>query len=389
MTSRTRLSVLLVSTPLVTFAIVGGFLGKASAREDASYQHLRVFEDVVSLTLNNYVEEVEVDRVMDGAMRGLAEGLDADSAWLTKAQAELVERRAPLPEGDTGIELTRAYYLRVVAVRDGSSAARAGLQTGDFLRSIDGRPTRDLSAFEGTRLLRGPVGSKVTLTVLRGNAAEPHEVELQREKLAGPLVTGRLLSATLGLVRVAAFEPGADEALARQADELQRAGADRLIVDLRGTAQGTYEVAQAAARLFLRSATLVKQEARGEEVTPLLSGPTDGRFALPVTVLVTTGTAGPAEIFAAALSGNGRADLVGERTLGRAARQRLVKLPDGSGLWLTWARFLDPGGKAIHGSGLEPAIVVEEPDVEFGAEPPATDPILDRAIEHATLKKAA
>lgn len=389
MTSRTRLAVLFVSTPLVTFAIVGGILGKASAREDASYQHLRVFEDVVSLTLSNYVEDVDVDRVMDGAMRGLAEGLDADSAWLTKDAAALAERNTPLPDGDTGLELTRTYYLRIVAARDGSPAGRAGLRTGDYVRAIDGKPTRDLSVFEGTRLLRGPVGSKVTLTVLRGNAAEPHQVELVRERLSGPSVTGRALSATLGYARVAAFGPGADEALGRQIGELQRGGAQHVIIDLRGTAQGSYDTAQAAARLFVRSATLTRQESRGTESEAVTSGAADGQITLPVTLLVTTGTAGPAEVFAAALEGNKRAELVGERTLGRAARQKLVRLPDGSALWLTWARFLTPDGKAIHGTGLEPTVAVEEPDVEFGGEAPTTDPILDKAIERASMQRAA
>ena len=132
--------------------------------------------------MSNYVEEVKVDHVMEGAMRGLADGLDPDSAYLNAKQVKALEAGETLPDGDVGLELTRQYYLRVIAARDGSPAAKAGLQTGDYVRAIDGKPTRDMSVFEGTRLLRGQPGSKVTLTVIRGNAADPHEVTLVREK---------------------------------------------------------------------------------------------------------------------------------------------------------------------------------------------------------------
>src|SRR5688572_3803386 len=136
MTSRTRLLVLVVSTPVIAFAIIGGFLGQAMARDD-TYQHLRVFEDVISLVLNNYVEEVDVNRAMKGAMHGLAEGLDADSAYLTPALVKTFDEQ-PAP-ADVGLELTRQYYLRVVSARDGSPAAKVGLRAGDFVRMINDR----------------------------------------------------------------------------------------------------------------------------------------------------------------------------------------------------------------------------------------------------------
>src|SRR5215208_4260682 len=169
MTVKTRLSVLLLSTPILVFVVVGGLMGNASARSgDDTIKSLRVFEDVVGLVLNYYVEEVKIDRAMEGAMKGLADGLDPDSAYLNTKQLAELQSAAPLPDGDVGLELTRQYYLRVISARDGSPAAKAGLQTGDYVRGIDGKPTRDMSVFEGTRLLHGEPGSKVTLTVIRG-----------------------------------------------------------------------------------------------------------------------------------------------------------------------------------------------------------------------------
>lgn len=390
MTLKTRLSVLLISTPVLAFVIIGGLIGDASARSgEQTFQHLRVFEDVVSLVLNNYVEEVKVDRAMEGAMRGLAEGLDPDSAYLNGAQVRDVEAGTPLPEGEIGVELTRQYYLRVIAARDGSPAAKAGLQTGDYVRGIDGKPTRDLSVFEGTRLLRGQPGSKVTLTIIRGNAADPHEIVLVRERATGPQVSGRMLAGNTGYVRIASFRTGAADDVRRQVAALAKSGATSLIVDVRRTAEGVVDNGIAVARLFVKSGTLATRSGRdpkaGGEVIVAQAG--DGEVTMPALLLVSNGTSGAAEIFAAALDGNNRAELVGEHTLGRAGVQKLVKLPENRGLWLTYAKYLAPGGDAIQGKGLTPDVPMDEPDVEFGAPAPEKDPVLDAAL--ARLKKGA
>ncbi len=198
MTSRTRTLVLAISVPVIAFVVIGGYLGQALAKDD-TYQHLRVFEDVVSLVLNNYVEQVDVSDAMKGAMKGLADGLDPDSAYLTPELAKTVQAdAAAMPAADVGLDITRQYYLRVVAARDGSPAARAGLRSGDFIRAIDNRPTRDMSAYEGARLLRGAPGSKVSLLVIRGNAADPHVVDLVRERPNGADVTSRMADASTG-----------------------------------------------------------------------------------------------------------------------------------------------------------------------------------------------
>jgi carboxyl-terminal processing protease len=413
MTKRTRLSVLLISTPLLAFVVLGAIRGKASDG-DSTFQHLRVFEDVVSLILNNYVEDPKVNDVMEGAMRGLADSLDPDSAYLTAAEARSLEAPgcaaavptsacAGAPAGDVGVELTRQYYLRVIAARDGSPAEKAGLQTGDYVRAIDGKPARDLSVFEGMRLLRGAPGSKVSLTIIRGNAAEPHQVDLVRERTPGSVVTSKMLEPGLGYVRIAAFGTDAPATVRAQAAELVKNGAKRLIIDIRRTAEGAFETGIDASRAFVKSGTLAQVAGRDPQAKPndkpsgkpdaaaitrtIAANPGDGTIDLPVTLLVTTGTSGAAELFAAALTGNKRADMVGERTLGRAGLQKLVKLPDGRGLWLTYARYVTPGGELIQGRGLTPDQAVDEPDVDFGEPKPAKDAILDAAIER--IKKNA
>jgi carboxyl-terminal processing protease len=390
MNFKTRVSVLLVSTPVLAFVLVGGLMGNEPGAGEQTYQHLRVFEDVVDLVTHNYVGDVQVDKVMDGAMRGLADGLDPDSAFLNVGQVKAVEAGETPPDGDVGIELTRRYYLYVIAARDGSAAQKAGLRTADTIRAIDGKPTRDMSVFEGTRLLRGKTGTKVTLTIIRGNAADPHDVVLTRERVAGPLVTSRMIG-TAGYLRISSFRDGIVDEVRKHATELSKNGAKALIVDVRRTAEGPLENGIAAARVFVKSGTLAIKAGRGkpEPREPVAARAGDGPIELPATVLLATGTSGPAELFTAALQDNKRADSIGERTLGRAGIQKLVKLPEGRGLWLTYARYLTPSGNPIQGRGIEPNVVVEEPEVEFGAPAPEKDPILETAIARVKVKVAA
>ena len=389
MTSRTRLWVLSVSVPVIIFAVLGGYLGQALAKDD-TYQRLRIFEDVVSLVVNNYVEEVDVRQAMSGALRGLAEGLDPDSAYLSSDLVKAYDSSASLGPAEVGVDIIRQYYLRVISVREGSPAAKAGLRTGDYIRAIDGKATRGMSSFEGTRLLSGAPGSKVALIIIRGNAAEPHDVAVIRERLSIPAIATRMADAATGYVRVAEFSKDSPARLKQALDALAKTGARRYVVDLRSTTRGDIDDGIAAARLFVAKGTLAVRQTKTEK-NAVTAQNGDGAVTAPVALLVDQGTSGAAEVFAAALDGNKRAELIGERTLGRAARQQLVRLPDGSGLLLSSTRYLSPAEETIHEKGLMPDAVVDQPDVEFGAAAPAGDPTLDRALErlNGALKPAA
>src|SRR6267143_804851 len=248
MSSRTRVMVMTISAPVIAFAIVGGFLGKAMARED-TYQHLKIFDDVVSLIMSNYVEDANVDKVMRGAMHGLADGLDPDSAYLTADEVKQVENDTPLAPGDVGIDLTRQYYLRVIATRDDSPGAKAGIRTGDYVRAINDTPTREMSVWEGVRALRGAPGSKVTVTVIRGNAADPHIIELVRAPIPTNDVTGRIAAPGVG--------------------------------DVRRTSGGLAEHGIDLARLFVANGTLAMRETRGGAKETIAAASGDGSIALP------------------------------------------------------------------------------------------------------------
>jgi carboxyl-terminal processing protease len=386
MTSRSRVFVLALSTLIMVFAFVGGYLGQAVAKDD-TYQHLRVFEDVVSLVLNNYVETVDVRQAMRGAMKGLADSLDPESAYLSPDLVKSLESNDTGGPAEIGVDLTRQYYLRVVATRDGSPAAKAGLRPGDFIRAIDNRPTRDMSAYEGARRLRGAPASAVALLVIRGNAADPHEITLTRERAPAPEVSSRMAGGATGYVRIPEFTKDSPTRIKQAIDGLTKNGAARFVIDVRSNARGDLDDGIGAARLFVKSGMLAVRLTRGDMREAVSTAAGDGAIGAPVALLVDQGTAGAAEVFAAALSENDRADLVGSHTLGRAARQRLVKLPDQSGLWLTYVRYLTPDNDPIHETGLTPDVEVDQPEIEFGSQPPTPDAALQKAIDHLAAKK--
>src|ERR1051325_651320 len=339
MSSRTRLIVMTISAPVIAFAIVGGFLGKVMARED-TFPQLKIFGDVVDMISSGNVEEANMDKVMYGAMKGLCGNLDPDSAYLSPAQVKQVASGAALPAGAVGLELTRQYYLRVIAARDNSPAAKAGLRTGDYIRMIDETPTREMSVWEGVRALRGTPGSKGKLTVIRGSAADPHVVELTREVESPSAVSTRMASSGVGYVRIAAIGPNTASQVKSQVAELTKNGATKLVVDVRRVSTGSLDDGLAIARLFVPNGPPAVREAKWGARETIAAGAGDGSITQPAAVLIDTGTSGAAEVFAFVLAGNTRADLVGERTIGRAATQKLFKLPGGSGLWLSTHREL-------------------------------------------------
>ena len=182
-----------------------------------------------------------------------------------------------------------------------------GIRPGDYIRAIDGQSTRDTSVHAGMRLLAGKPGTTVTLAVLRGNAAEPHQVELVREELPAAPVTGRLVPEDTGYVRIPEFGKATADQVRNEVATLTRGGATRLVLDLRGTAFGEIESGLAAARLFVPNGTLAYRQERGKAKEPMSASAGDGSITLPVALLTDNGTAGPAELFAAALTGNKRA----------------------------------------------------------------------------------
>ena len=279
--------------------------------------------------------------------------------------------------------LTRRFsFVMVVAPRPGSPAEKAGLRTGDILKTIDERHTRPMPAVVAERLLRGAPGSSVKLGVLRAGA-DPFDVTVVRERVLPVAAQGRMLDGGTAYVKVTDFTPTTAEDVRTQVEALKRDGAAQMLLDLRGAAWGAPAEGARVAEIFLQGGPVAKLVGRHSEDRLLQADAARSAWSGPLAVLVDNGTAGPGEIVAAALLDAGRAKLVGEHTFGRASVSRTVALPEG-GLVLTVAKYVSPKGTSIHGEGLAPSVPVatereEDEDLPEGAAKP--DRILEKALE--------
>ena len=371
----------------MAYIAVGSLLGRVLG--DTSYGQLAVFNEVVRLVLDAYVEPVNVDRVMAGADLGLTDALDGDSSYLDADEFKAYQRRAKDPGADVGIVLTRRFsFLMVVSARSGSPAEKAGIKPGDILKTIDGRHTRPMGVPLGDRLLRGAPGSVVKLKVLRAGT-DPLDFSVTRERLGGVAPQRKVLGDGVGYVKVAEFPAKTGDEVRDEVEALKRAGARRLVLDLRGATYGLPAEGVKVAEIFLKGGVVTKLAGRRVTEQIFTADPSRSAWDLPMAVLVDTGTSGPGEIVAAALLDAGRSPVIGEHTFGRAGVQKAVPLPEG-GLVLTVAKYFSPKGNAIHGKGVEPSVPVEAADqADDGAAP--RDLILDKALEvlKAEVKKAA
>jgi len=378
MSPRGRLVVALVSTLLVAYVAVGSLLGRVFG--DTTYGQLAVFNEVVRLVLDAYVEPVNIDRAMMGARMGLTDALDGDSAYLDADELRAYQQPAKEGEAELGVVLTRRFsFLMVAATRASSPAAKAGVKPGDIIKTIDGRHSRSLSPPSGQRLLRGEPGSIVKLTLLRAGS-DPIDLSVVRERLVAVAPERRMLADATGYIKVAEFTPRAAEEVKSEIDALRRAGAHALVLDLRGSGAGAPADGVKIAELFLKGGPVGKLTGTREEEQVFTADPARSAWDRPLAVLVDTGTGGAAEVVTSALLDAGRGPIVGEHTFGRAGVQKIVPLTDG-GLLLTVARYVSPKGTAIHGKGIEPTVEVDVPDREEDEAAPAGDPILDKALE--------
>jgi carboxyl-terminal processing protease len=383
MSARTRLFVALVSTGVIGYLALGALLGRVMG--DNSYGQLAVFNEVVRLVIDGYVDPIEIDRPLAAADRGLLEALDGDSAYLDSETLRRYKDSSLQGDADIGVELSRRFgFLMVVAARPGSPAEEAGLRPGDIIKTIDGVHTRPLSGPAGQHLLHGEPGSMLELTILRAGI-DPLDLSVTRERITDTPVQSRAIGDDIGYIRLSEFTPDSGDQVSGEIELLRRAGAGKLVLDLRSAAFGDPADGVGVAELFVGDGVLARRAGRNVAEQVWKADPEKVVWDGPLAALVDTGTAGPGEIVAAALFYAKRAELVGRHTFGRAAIQKLLPLPDGA-LLLTVAQYTAGDGTSIHGAGLAPTVPVEEAipdDLDEEAEPAAArDDILDAAVEH-------
>ena len=332
--------------------------------QEETYEKLKVFTEVLSIVQTNYVDDVNSKDLLYGAVRGMLETLDPHSSFLTPESFREMQVETQGSFGGLGIEITvKDRQLTVVAPIEGTPADRAGLHAGDRIVRIDDKPTKDLTLMEAVRRLRGAKGSKVTIGVLREGWSEPKDFEIVREVIQVKSVRSKDLGQGVGYVRVNSFQERTGKDLERAIDQLIKDGDKAFVLDLRNNPGGLLNQAVFVSDLFLdKGQLIVYTSGRIKNQDLRFTAEHSSNFPkFPMVVLVNGGSASASEIVAGALQDHKRAVLLGTKTFGKGSVQTVIPLSDGSGLRLTTAKYFTPNGRSIHGTGIEPDIVVEPP----------------------------
>src|ERR1700678_4395040 len=316
MNSLTKKIVIGVSVLVIAYVAAGYMLGKSSNAH--AFGALTVYSEVLDHIQRDYVDDPNMHAVTNGSLHGLLDSLDPQSAYLSPLEyKDFKEKSASNPPAESGLALTRRFgYIGVIGVLPDSPGAKIGLRIGDILEKIAGFTTGQMAIDQAQLLLKGNPGTTVQLSVIRRGKAEPQEMNITLAKLAVPKLVEDRLNGDVAYLRVPEFTPGVSKQIREKLVQFQKPGAKRLLLDLRDASLGDDQEGIQTAQLFLSSGTIATL--KGQTVPAVVSSgdPTKVVWTEPVAVLIGNGTAGPAEIVAAAM-----ADHQGGRTGGGRAHR--------------------------------------------------------------------
>lgn len=399
---KAKAAILVSSFAVLLFMVVGGLGGVRASSNDGAYRQLQVYSEVLSRVNSEYVEDPNIPKVTDGALHGLLEALDSNSSYLSPREYDDYKSKKTEAKADIGAAVSKRFgYAAVIAVVPGGPADKAGIQGSDIFEAIDGHSTREMSLAGIRALLSGQPGSTVTVSVVRARRAEPQKLTVTRDVVAIPTATEKLMEDGVGYIKVDTLTKGKSTEIANRIKSLQKQGAKKFVLDLRNNGEGDETEGIATANLFLNHGTITYLQGQKYPREAFTADPAKAITTLPVAVLVNRGTAGPAEVVAAAILENARGDVVGDKTFGDGSVQKLIDLPDGSALILSVAKYYSPSGKAIQDVAITPNVLIADTDDDAAspdeeqdsttpadenkAKAPQTDEQLRKAID--VLKK--
>jgi carboxyl-terminal processing protease len=391
---RSKYTALVLSSILVVYAIAGGRGGRVSA-QDASLQQLDVLVQVYAKIKSDYVDEPSVNTAFAGAIRGLITQVDPYGGYLNSKDVTFYKEYNPEKTPGIGVVLGRvSEYPIVIQAIPGGAGAKAGLATGDVIEAIDGVATRELNLVQVHGFLANPPDKAATLTLIGRGRAEPENVVVPREVTKVPQVQAELRQGDIAYLRVPSLAQGKAAEARKQLEDLLKKGATGIMLDLRSSAGGKDQEGFNLANLFVDSGTLGFLEGQKYPKKLFTATAKDAITKAPLVVLVDSGTGGPAELVAGAISSSKRGKLVGSRTFGTGTVQNLIPLDGGTALLLSVAKYYTADGKEIS-NGVVPDVRVPEnddrPDVSAeappdGAQPPKPDS--PKTIEQLQMEKA-
>ncbi len=366
---------------LAFFAGLGvGVLKDSMCSSQNIYSQLAIFSEALKLVKDNYVKEVEDKDIIYGAIKGMALSLDPYSSFLTPEMYKELEVETTGEFGGLGIEITiKDSYLTIVAPIEDTPAYRAGLKSGDRILKIDGEPTKDLSLMEAVKRLRGPKGTKVTLTIWREGVQKPFDVTIVRDIIKIKSVKDADLGDGYLYLKIKSFQEDTSGEVKRAIEKYYKKGEiNGLILDLRNNPGGLLSEAVKVSDLFLKEGLIVYTKGRTASSFMEFQADPYGWTDFPMIVLVNRGSASASEIVASSLKDNKRAVLIGEKTFGKGSVQTIYRLSDSSGLRLTTALYYTPSNYQIQDNGLMPDIPFETPKKEETAEEGEEEPELEK-----------
>ena len=361
-----------------------------------AYNKLKIFSEVLSLIESNYVEPIEKDSMIEGAISGMVKSLDPHTSYMPPVSYKEMQAETTGKFGGLGIEISvRDGVLTVVSPIEDTPAFKVGIEPGDKIIKIEDESTLDMTLQDAVSRLRGETGSPVKITIFRKTFKEPKEFTIVRDIIKVRSVVSKLYQNNIGYIKIRSFSKNTSSGLDKALEELRGKGITKLILDVRNNPGGLLNQAVEVTDRFLnRENLIVYTKGRSDEQNMrFTSHDKVAGVSYPMIVLVNGGSARASEIVAGALQDLDRAVILGTQTFGKGSVQTIIPLSDGSALRLTTARYYTPSGRVIQENGIEPDIIVKmkprnELDKKEGKkEEPEEKTRLRRFLREKDLKK--
>lgn len=355
---------------LLATQVAGPLLAEEKGDNADLFEQLDLFGDILERIRSQYVEDVDTKQLIEAAIAGMLTSLDPHSSFLNAEDAAEMNTQTRGEFGGLGIEVTQEDgFVKVISPMDGTPAAKAGIQAGDFITHVDAEPVQGITLNEAVDKMRGPVGTDIVITVVREGVAEPFDLTLTRDTIKITAVRSRIVGNT-AVLRITTFSDQTFSGLQKEMEKSiqQIGGIDKVsgfVIDLRNNPGGLLRQAIMVSDAFLEKGEIVSTRGRdAADSSRENATPGDLAQGKPIVVLINGGSASASEIVAGALQDQRRAIVVGTKSFGKGSVQTLVPLKDGSQMRLTTARYYTPSGRSIQSLGVMPDIVVNQPQLD-------------------------
>ena len=350
--------------------LISYFLNTAVFAKNNLYEKIDLFGEVIENIKKEYVDDVDQAEMMDSAINGVLQSLDPYSAYMSPELFKEMQTDTRGEFGGLGIEIgMEAGVVKVISPIDGTPAANAGIKAGDYIVKIGKDQVQGKSLMEAVKLMRGPVGTSIILTVRRKDVKKPLEFKITRKIIEVQSVSSKIISKekNIGYVRLKSFNENSDNQFLKSIKEFERNSKIKgYVIDLRNNPGGLLTQAINITDFFLDDGEIVSTKGRKiSETRKFFARDGDEIKGKPLVVLINNGSASASEIFAGALKDHKRAIIIGENSFGKGSVQSIIPLKNGGGMRLTISKYYLPSGKSISEVGVTPDIVIEEIGDDF------------------------